>query len=194
MSWPCLGLVAGWVMQLASEDLLLSVKSSLSFSPAADSLLGLTEHYLMDSRRPRCPNWKLHWRGMCKCLWYRRPTPSPWIPVARSQIPLISTSVPLLGSLLTVWAQISPVQVSHLRTSGNKMCLRVPDRIYSGIGDIWRKDVKQHLCRIWPMLKSLTPRLSALLGLGEVCFCKHQWAIYHPGPLVPRGSEEKSYF
>lgn len=58
------------------------------------------------------------------------------------------------------------------------------------------KEDKLHLCQIWPMLnsQSIAPRLSALLGLGGVCFCKHQWAIHCLCRLLPHGSEWKSYF
>lgn len=77
----------------------------------------------------------------------------------------------LVCKLLSIWACVSPIQVSISRPLGNKMYLRVPDPIYSSTGHIRRKDGTWHLCRLWPMLKlqSIASWLSALLSLGGVC-------------------------
>lgn len=79
--------------------------------------------------------------------------------------PALSTHLShLLGSLLTFWAQVSLVEVSRSRPLGIKMCLRAPAHVFSDVGAIRSKDVKQHLCWSPRALSLASQRSSVWVG------------------------------
>lgn len=63
MLWLCLGLMEGWVMQLTGEDLLLPMKSSLSFLLPDDLLPCLIVHYMTDTRKTQIFKLKIALTG-----------------------------------------------------------------------------------------------------------------------------------